>query len=104
MVPGDLTVRGVAWSGAAPVPAQIAVGAGHGTGPPDRRRHRHSWRWWELITRIDTTESDLRPRHRPGWSYPARPAGMERRGYGANALHAVPVQARTTDTPTEATR
>jgi DMSO/TMAO reductase YedYZ molybdopterin-dependent catalytic subunit len=52
--PGDMAIRGLAWSGAAPVtraevridddPWQPATLAGE--------RHRHSWQRWELPTRL----------------------------------------------------
>ena len=47
---GELAIRGVAWSGAAPVTrVDVSIGGG-----PWQRAHlggerkRHSWQWWEL--------------------------------------------------------
>ena len=56
--PGELVVRGVAWSGAAPI---LGVEVKLNDGPWQQARmlgegKRHSWQWWELITRV----------HRPG--------------------------------------
>ena len=52
---GNLAIRGVAWSGAAPI-EKVEVSVGDGTwqdatmiGPPAR----HSWQWWELLTGLD---------------------------------------------------
>ena len=46
--PGDITIRGVAWSGAAPI-ARVEVSV---DGAPWQRatlvghRHGHGWQWW----------------------------------------------------------
>jgi DMSO/TMAO reductase YedYZ molybdopterin-dependent catalytic subunit len=62
---GDLVVRGVAWSGAAPVD-KVEVCIGSDPWQNARligQRHRHSWQWWELLTRIDSRgETTLRAR------------------------------------------
>ena len=52
---GELAIRGVAWSGSAPI-AHVEVGIGDS--PWQRARlvgeqNRHSWQWWELITRVE---------------------------------------------------
>jgi len=95
---GDLVVRGVAWSGAAPIDkVEVSIGGG----PWQNARligqpHRHSWQWWELLTRIDDPgETTLRARatdlarrtqpDRPQWN---------RLGYGGNAVHNVPLHVR----------
>ena len=52
---GDLAIRGVAWSGAAPI-ARVEVSVGGGGWQEARlvgERDRHSWQWWELITRVE---------------------------------------------------
>jgi DMSO/TMAO reductase YedYZ molybdopterin-dependent catalytic subunit len=52
---GELVVRGVAWSGAAPI-AGVEVRLGDAPWQPARmlgEPKRHSWQWWELITRTD---------------------------------------------------
>jgi DMSO/TMAO reductase YedYZ molybdopterin-dependent catalytic subunit/rhodanese-related sulfurtransferase len=95
---GDLVVRGVAWSGAAPIDTvEVSIGSGawhHARliGQP----HRHSWQWWELLTRIDSPgETTLRARATDlaGRTQPDRPR-WNRLGYGANAVHNVPLLIR----------
>ncbi|WP_321472177.1 sulfite oxidase [uncultured Paludibaculum sp.] len=52
---GELVVRGVAWSGAAPI-AGVKVKLNDGPWREARLlgdRKRHSWQWWELLTRVD---------------------------------------------------
>jgi len=95
---GDLVVRGVAWSGAAPIDkVEVSIGGGpwqHARliGP----RHRHSWQWWELLTRIDSPgETTLRARATDlaGRTQPDRPV-WNRLGYGGNAVQSVPLLIR----------
>jgi DMSO/TMAO reductase YedYZ molybdopterin-dependent catalytic subunit/rhodanese-related sulfurtransferase len=95
---GDLVIRGVAWSGAAPIgTVEVSIGGGpwHNArliGQP----HRHSWRWWELLTRIDSPgETTLRARATDlaGRTQPERPH-WNRLGYGGNAVHNVPLLVR----------
>ena len=92
---GDLTVRGVAWSGAVPI-ARVDVSVGGGpwqqavlTG----ERRRHAWQWWELITTIDTTgvvELRARATDLAGRVQPVE-AEWNRLGYGNNSIQKVPV-------------
>ena len=95
---GDLVVRGVAWSGAAPID-KVEVSIGSGPWQNARligQRHRHSWQWWELLTRIDSPgQTTLRARATDlaGRTQPERPH-WNRLGYGANALHKVPLLVR----------
>jgi DMSO/TMAO reductase YedYZ molybdopterin-dependent catalytic subunit len=90
---GKLLVRGVAWSGAAPI-SHVEVSVG---GEPWQQaqlvgqRQRHSWQWWELVTRRDETgpttvqarATDLAGRVQPDRS------PWNRLGYGANAVQRV---------------
>jgi hypothetical protein len=49
---GELTIRGVAWSGAAQI-ARVEISMGEGSLQEAHlvsERKRHSWQWWELIT------------------------------------------------------
>jgi DMSO/TMAO reductase YedYZ molybdopterin-dependent catalytic subunit len=92
---GDLAVRGVAWSGAAPI-ARVEVSMGQGPWRDARLvgdRNRHSWQWWELITSVEgagattirSRATDLASRTQPDqieWN---------RLGYGNNAIHEVAV-------------
>jgi DMSO/TMAO reductase YedYZ molybdopterin-dependent catalytic subunit len=98
---GDLVVRGVAWSGAAPIDkVEVSIG----TGPWQNarligQRHRHSWQWWELLTRIDSPgQTTLRARATDlaGRTQPERPH-WNRLGYGGNAVHNVPLLIRRRD-------
>jgi DMSO/TMAO reductase YedYZ molybdopterin-dependent catalytic subunit len=90
---GDLVVRGVTWSGAAPI-EKVEVSIGGGPWQNARligQRHRHSWQWWELLTRIDSPgETTLRARATDlaGGTQPERPR-WNRLGYGGNAVHNV---------------
>lgn len=87
---GELAIRGVAWSGAAPI-ARVEVNL-DGEGWQEARlvgdRHRHSWQWWELLTRtprpgrlsLRARATDLAGRTQPDvpeWN---------RLGYGNNAV------------------
>ena len=93
---GDIAVRGVAWSGAAPI-ARVDVSVGDHRWQEARligHRQRHSWQWWELITRLDepgpvairSRATDLASRtqpEQPEWN---------RLGYGNNSIQAVTVE------------
>jgi DMSO/TMAO reductase YedYZ molybdopterin-dependent catalytic subunit len=95
---GDTTVRGIAWSGAAPISA-VEVSIGGGPWQAARlvgERRRHSWQWWELSTRlgepgrtsIRARATDLAGRTQP------ESARWNRLGYGGNAIQIVTVQVR----------
>jgi DMSO/TMAO reductase YedYZ molybdopterin-dependent catalytic subunit len=92
----DLTVRGVAWSGAAPI-ARVEVKVGEGDWQDARlvgERTRHSWQWWELIRRVqDRGVVSLRARATDlaGRTQPEQ-ADWNRLGYGNNSIHEVPVR------------
>ena len=52
---GELPLRGVAWSGAAPI-ARVEVSIGGGPRQDARltgERKRHSWQGWELLARLE---------------------------------------------------
>jgi DMSO/TMAO reductase YedYZ molybdopterin-dependent catalytic subunit len=93
---GELAIRGVAWSGAAPI-ARVEVSVNLGDWQEARlvsERNRHSWQWWELITRV--TKSDhliLRARATDlaGRTQPER-AEWNRLGYGNNAIQEVSIR------------
>ena len=90
---GDLVVRGVAWSGAAPID-KVEVSIGSGPWQMARlvgQRHRHSWQWWELLTRVDRPgETTLRARATDlaGRTQPEQPH-WNRLGYGGNTVQDV---------------
>ncbi len=95
---GDLAIRGVAWSGAAPI-ARVDVSVGGGAWQETRLvgdRRRYSWQWWELLTRIEqpgTTVVRARAMDLTGASQPEC-AEWNRLGYGNNAIHEVSVRVR----------
>jgi DMSO/TMAO reductase YedYZ molybdopterin-dependent catalytic subunit len=93
--PGEVAIRGVAWSGAAPI-ARVDVSLDGGPWQEARLvgdRHRQSWQWWELLTRLDVVGS-VRIRARAtdlaGRSQPEEPE-WNRFGYGNNAIQEVVV-------------
>jgi DMSO/TMAO reductase YedYZ molybdopterin-dependent catalytic subunit/rhodanese-related sulfurtransferase len=98
VTPGGLIVRGVAWSGAAPVD-KVEVSVGSGPWQNARligQQHRHSWRWWEMPVRIDSPgETTLRARATDlaGRTQPERPR-WNRLGYGSNAVQNLPLLVR----------
>ena len=95
---GDLIVRGVAWSGAAPI-ATVEVSVDDGPWQHARLigdRPRHSWQWWELPTRIDHPgPATLRARATDlaGRTQPDRPE-WNSLGYGANAIQIAALRLR----------
>jgi DMSO/TMAO reductase YedYZ molybdopterin-dependent catalytic subunit len=93
---GEFTIRGVAWSGAAPI-ARVEVSVEGGPSQEARlvgERKRHSWQWWELITHADgpgpitirARATDLAGRTQP------EEADWNRLGYGNNAVQEVRLQ------------
>ena len=93
---GDLTIRGVAWSGAAGI-AQVEVCVGEGDWQAARivnKPSRGSWCWWELITRLDHRGSvtiRARATDLAGDTQPNQ-AEWNRLGYGNNSIQTVPIQ------------
>ena len=93
---GDLVIRGVAWSGAAPI-ARVEVSVDGNTWQDARllgERKRFSWQWWELVTRVtgprhlvlSARATDLAGRTQP------EQAEWNRLGYGNNAIQEVPIR------------
>ena len=90
---GDLLIRGVAWSGAAPI-ARVEVSVGGGPWQEASLlgdRHRGRWQWWQLPARLDAPgpiavrakATDLAGRTQPDaprWNA---------NGYGNNAVEQV---------------
>ena len=92
---GELAIRGVAWSGAAPI-ARVEVNVGGRSWQEARlvsERKRHSWQWWELVTHVEepgvvtlrARATDLAGRTQP------EHAEWNRLGYGNNGIHEVMV-------------
>jgi hypothetical protein len=92
---GELAIRGVAWSGAAPI-ARVEVSVNGGDWQEARlvsERGRYSWQSWELITRVEQSDLIIRARATDlaGRTQPER-AEWNRLGYGNNAIQSVPVR------------
>jgi DMSO/TMAO reductase YedYZ molybdopterin-dependent catalytic subunit len=93
---GELAIRGVAWSGAAPI-ARVEVRVGGGSWQEARlvsERKRHSWQWWELVTRVEepgVVTLRARATDLAGRTQPER-AEWNRLGYGNNGIHEVRVR------------
>jgi DMSO/TMAO reductase YedYZ molybdopterin-dependent catalytic subunit len=91
----DLTIRGVAWSGAAPI-ARVDVSVDNGPWHQARllgTRQRHSWQWWELIVVLDGSGPHTiraRATDLAGRTQPDEPE-WNRLGYGSNAIQEVRV-------------
>jgi DMSO/TMAO reductase YedYZ molybdopterin-dependent catalytic subunit len=95
---GDVVIRGVAWSGAAPI-ARVDASVDGGQWQQATligERHRHRWQWWELATRFETAgvlgvrarATDLAGRVQPDrgpWN---------RLGYGNNAIQEARITVR----------
>jgi DMSO/TMAO reductase YedYZ molybdopterin-dependent catalytic subunit len=91
--PGDLLIRGVAWSGAAPI-ARVEVRIDDGPWQPARLvgdRRQHAWQWWEHPARL-SRPGEVRIRARAtdqaGQTQPDRPQ-WNPLGYANNAVHQV---------------
>jgi DMSO/TMAO reductase YedYZ molybdopterin-dependent catalytic subunit len=93
---GDLVVRGVAWSGAAPI-ERVEVSVNGGSWHEARvvsERKRYSWQWWEIVSRVTepglinlrARATDLAGRTQPEC------AEWNRLGYGNNAIQQVPIR------------
>jgi DMSO/TMAO reductase YedYZ molybdopterin-dependent catalytic subunit len=95
---GDLAIRGVVWSGAAPI-LRVEVSVGDGPWQAASlvgERSRGSWQWWELITHLDaagTTTIRARATDMADRTQPEIPE-WNRLGYGNNAIQTVPVTVR----------
>ena len=95
---GEMRVRGVAWSGAAPI-ARVEVSLGGGPWQDARlisERKRHSWQGWELLVRLEHRGSTLisvRATDTAGRTQPDLPE-WNRLGYGNNAIQKIRVEVR----------
>ena len=95
---GELPVRGVAWSGAAPI-ARVDVRIGGGPWQDARLvggRKRHSWQGWELIARLAQPGSTVISARATDMASRIQPDSPEwnRLGYGNNAIQKVRVDVR----------
>lgn len=95
---GDVAIRGVAWSGAAPI-AKVEVQVDGGQWQDARligERKRHSWQWWELILRLDKPGAHIIRARATDMASRAQPEVPEwnRLGYGNNAIQSVGIEVR----------
>jgi DMSO/TMAO reductase YedYZ molybdopterin-dependent catalytic subunit/rhodanese-related sulfurtransferase/glyoxylase-like metal-dependent hydrolase (beta-lactamase superfamily II) len=95
---GDVVIRGVAWSGAAPIEkVQVSVDEGPWQNASlIGERRRHCWQWWELIARFGSpgrTTLRARATDLAGRTQPEQP-DWNRLGYGGNAVQNVVVLVR----------
>jgi anti-anti-sigma factor len=95
---GELPIRGVAWSGAAPI-ARVEVRIGGGPWREARlvgERKRHSWQGWELIARLERPGSTVISARATDMASRTQPDSCEwnRLGYGNNAIQKVRVEIR----------
>ena len=92
---GEFAIRGVAWSGAAPIArVDVSLGGDWQAARLVGERHRHSWQWWELITRLEQPGPvvlQARATDMAGRTQPAQ-AEWNRLGYGNNTIHRVPIR------------
>lgn len=95
VIRGDLVVRGVAWSGAAPI-ARVDVSV-NGSAWQEARlvsdRKRHSWQWWEMTARLPeaaTVTVRARATDLAGRTQPDR-AEWNRLGYGNNSIQEISI-------------
>jgi DMSO/TMAO reductase YedYZ molybdopterin-dependent catalytic subunit len=95
---GALTVRGVAWSGAAPI-AHVEVSVDFGPWQQAwlvGERRRHSWQWWEARLEVDhpgAVSVRARATDMAGSTQPEQPL-WNRLGYGNNAIEDVRVSVK----------
>lgn len=91
---GELTIRGVAWSGAASIArVEICIGNEWREAELIGERTRHCWQRWELLTRIDSPgpltvrarASDLAGHIQPEY------AEWNALGYGNNSVQRLPI-------------
>jgi len=91
--PGDIVIRGLAWSGAAPI-ARVEVRVNDDpwqSATLASERHRRSWQRWELsarLTRLETVTIRARATDQAGWTQPDRPP-WNPLGYANNAIQEV---------------
>jgi DMSO/TMAO reductase YedYZ molybdopterin-dependent catalytic subunit len=95
---GELRIRGVAWSGAAPI-AKVEVKVDNGGWQEARlvgERKRHSWQWWELITNVEGPRTCIIRARATDMASRAQPESPEwnRLGYGNNTIQSVGVKVR----------
>ena len=93
VAPGEAVIRGVAWSGAAPI-ARVEVSIDGGPWQPSTltgERQRGRWQWWQLPARFDhpgTVVVQARATDLAGLTQPESPP-WNIQGYGNNAIQRI---------------
>jgi anti-anti-sigma factor len=95
---GELPIRGMAWSGAAPI-AQVEVRIDGGPWQNARlvgERKRNSWQGWELIARLERLGPVVISARATDMASRTQPEAPEwnRLGYGNNAIQSVRIDVR----------
>ena len=95
---GELAIRGVAWSGDAPI-ARVEVSIGGGLWQEARvlgEPRQHSWQGWELIAQLEQPGSTVIAARATDTASRTQPDSPEwnRLGYGNNAIQKVRVDVR----------
>jgi len=95
---GELPIRGVAWSGVAPI-ARVEVRIGDGAWQETRllgERKRHRWQGWELIARVEHRGSVVISARATDMASRTQPDAPEwnRLGYGNNVIQQVRIDVR----------
>ena len=92
---GELAIRGVAWSGAAPIArVEVSIGGAWEEARLVGERRPYSWQWWELMARVEKSDRVIlraRATDLAGCTQPER-AEWNRLGYGNNAIQSVPIR------------
>jgi DMSO/TMAO reductase YedYZ molybdopterin-dependent catalytic subunit len=86
---GDITIRGVAWSGVAPI-ERVEVNTGGACGEPSRQ----AWQCWELATRINVSGPAMLRARATDCAGRVQPEHAEwnRLGYGNNSIQEVAIR------------
>ena len=92
---GRFVIRGLAWSGAAPVTrVEVGLGSGRWTEAALKGTHRHAWKQWELTAQVERPgRLVIRSRATDG-NGQTQPEHEEwnRLGYGNNSIQTVAVR------------
>jgi DMSO/TMAO reductase YedYZ molybdopterin-dependent catalytic subunit len=91
---GELVIRGVAWSGAAPIDrVDVYLDGAWQSARLIGERRRYSWQWWELLARCETPGTKrvrARATDLGGRVQPEEPE-WNRLGYGGNAIQEIAI-------------
>ena len=92
---GRFVIRGLAWSGSAPVArVEVSLGSGRWTETALRGSHRHAWKQWEMTAQVERPGRLLLRSRATDGSGQTQPehAPWNRLGYGNNSIQTVAVR------------